>query len=92
MPTTGDAEVVPDLAVEVIGPNDTGGAIARKIREYLRHGVRQVWIVQPETREVSIYRSPKRIEVFEEGDVLAAADLLPGLLVPLDNLFSTAID
>jgi Uma2 family endonuclease len=91
-PTEGDLDVVPDLVVEVISPNDTGGAIARKRREYFRHGVRQVWSVEPETREVFVYRSPKQIEVFEEGDFLEVPDLLPGLRVSIDDLFSTAID
>jgi Uma2 family endonuclease len=96
MSTDGDPEVVPDLVpdlvIEVVSPNDRVGAIAKKIREFFRYKVRQVWVVQPETREISIYLSPKKIEVFEDGDDLTADDLLPGLKIPLAALFSTTID
>lgn len=92
LPTEGDFEVVPDLVIEVVSPQDRGGEIAKKTREYFRHNVRQVWIVLPETREIAIYRSPKTIEVFEEGDEFTAEDLLPGLRIRMDDLFSTAID
>jgi Uma2 family endonuclease len=91
LPTSGDFDVVPDIVIEVLSPNDLGSAIAEKIREYFRHEVRQVWIVQPATRDVSVYRSTKRIEVFEDADVLVAEDILPGLRVPLTDLFSRAI-
>ncbi len=92
LPPEGDFEVVPDLAIEVVSPDDRGGEIRKKAREYLGHGMRQVWIVWPETREVVLHRSPKQIEVFEEGDELTSEDLLPGLRVSLNALFSSAID
>src|SRR4051812_30152500 len=47
LPTEGDFDVVPDLVIEVVSPNDLGGQIAKKTREYFRYNVRQVWIVQP---------------------------------------------
>jgi Uma2 family endonuclease len=92
MPSEGEFEVVPDLVVELMSPSDLIGETAKKRREYFRYNVRQVWSVQPETRSITIYRSTKQIEVFEEGDELTAEDLLPGLRVSLAALFSTTID
>src|SRR5439155_27091899 len=43
VPKTGDWEVVPDLAIEVISPNDTMEAVIAKLTEYFRFGVKQVW-------------------------------------------------
>src|SRR5205814_1449288 len=45
IPETGDWEVVPDLAVEVISPNDLFEDVLGKMHEYFDKGVRQVWIL-----------------------------------------------
>ncbi len=92
IPTMGELEVVPDLAIEIVSPSNTSGELSLKIREYFRLGVRQVWRVEPETREIAVYRSPKQIEVFEDGDILDAGDILPGLRLVVADLFSTAAD
>jgi len=92
MPTEGEIEVVPDLVIEIISPSDRSGEVSKKTRDYFRHNVRQVWIVQPETREIFIHRPTKSIELFEEGVVLKAEDILPGLRIPIAGLFSTTFD
>ena len=43
LPETGDCEVVPDLAVEVISPNDIFKDVLAKVREYFHYGVQVVW-------------------------------------------------
>jgi Uma2 family endonuclease len=70
MPIEGEFLVVPDLVVEVLCPKARSAVVAKKTREYLRHGVRQVWIVQPEIRDVTVYHSNKTGESYEEGDTL----------------------
>ena len=40
----------PDLAIEVLSPDDSAGEIARKTAEYLRAGTRLVLVVDPEQR------------------------------------------
>jgi Uma2 family endonuclease len=92
LPTEGEVEVVPDLVIEIISPSDRSGEVSKKTRDYFRHNVRQVWIVQPETHEIFIHRPNKSIELFEEGDILKAEDILPGLRIPLAGVFSTAFD
>lgn len=86
VPATGDWEVVPDLAVEVISPNDVYEDVLAKVGEYFDHGVRQVWVVSPRERRVDVYDSRQAVRI-----VVAPADLetplLPGWRLPLATLF-----
>lgn len=92
VPEQGDWEVVPDLAIEVISPRDLSGEVALKIREYLRYGVKQVWVVHPESRAITVhYTSPRRIEEFEEGDILEGGPILPGLRITVGDLFRRTV-
>jgi len=76
-----------ELGVEVIGTDEKASEISRKIDEYFAAGVLQVWVVTPSTRKVAVYRSPKTVQIFDEGDELAAEDLHRGLRFPVRKLF-----
>ena len=76
----------PDLAIEVISPSNTWTEIQQKVDEYLVAGTMAVWVVDPPTRTVTMYRpgaEARRLDV--------AADLtdevIPGFRVPLAKLF-----
>ena len=51
----------------------------------------EIEVVQSETQEIFIHRPNKSIELVEEGDVLKAEDILPGLRIPIAGLFFTAL-
>ena len=83
-----DIPGAPDLAVEVLLPNDTVSAMRRKIRQYFAAGAQIVWVVYPETREVEVWREPTRAEIIlQEADLLEAPDLLPGFSLRIGTLF-----
>jgi Uma2 family endonuclease len=87
MPESGDWEVVPDLAVEVISPNDLFEVVLEKIAEYFLMGVRQVWIVIPSEKQVYVYASPTDVRILTSSDELEAGALLPGFRTPVATLF-----
>ena len=73
----------PDLAVEVVSPSDRLADVHVKIAEYFAAGTRLVWLVEPETRMVHVYRSQQQVEVLGTEDDLsrcgfAGGDVLPG--------------
>ncbi len=47
--------IAPDLAVEVISPTDDYEDVQEKITEYFTFGVRQVWIISPESKTLTVY-------------------------------------
>ena len=77
----------PDLAVEVVSPSDRLADVHVKIADYLAAGTRLVWLVEPETRMVHVYRSPQQVEVLGTEDDLDGGDVLPGFRTPVQHLF-----
>lgn len=80
-------DVAPDLAVEILSPDDTWDQAEAKAGEYLRAGVRLVWIVSPEHRTVSIYRPSSEQVLLNLDDMLTGEDVLPGFAVPVSEIF-----
>jgi Uma2 family endonuclease len=81
-------EVPPRLAVEVLSPNDKAQQVTRKITDYLKHGVRLVWLIDPEDRSITVYRSdmgPVRVEGDQELD---GANVLRGFRCSAAELFT----
>ncbi|MDP6559779.1 MAG: Uma2 family endonuclease [Candidatus Binatia bacterium] len=46
----------PDLAMEIVSPEDTDIEVQDKVMDYLTHGTRQVWVVRPRQGTVPVYR------------------------------------
>lgn len=79
--------LVPDLAVEIVSPNDLYTKVTSKIREYLAAGVKEVWLIEPELRIITMYRSLTDFTVLAENDELICESLLPGFRLKLSELF-----
>jgi Uma2 family endonuclease len=82
--------VVPDLAVEIISLTNTADEVAGKLEEYYEAGVRLVWVVYPAQMKIYVYTSTSQIRVLAPGDELDGGDVLPGLRLPLRDLFDKA--
>lgn len=87
------APVPPDLAVEVISPNDSWKELRDKALEYLRAGVRMVWLVDPVGQTAEIYRPADdgsvNLRVIGIDGVLEGVDVLPGFSLAMRDLFAT---
>lgn len=77
----------PDIVVEVLSPSDTAGRTAVKVQTWLRHGAQLVWIVDPESTTVTVYRADGSAALRQSGDSLDGETVLPGFSYPLDQLF-----
>src|SRR5712692_3057249 len=91
LPESGDWAVVPDLAVEVVSPNDLLQDVLAKMREYFQVGVSQVWIVLPTERQVYVYKSPTDVRILSSSDPLDGGTLLPGFHLSVGTLFAREI-
>ena len=78
----------PDLAVEVVSPSDSMAEVQSKAQEYLRKGVRLVWVVLPKKRAVAVYRPDTPSETLSERDVLDGGEVVPGFRYSLARLFA----
>ena len=82
------ADLVPDLAVEVISKGNTAEEMQRKLREYFDAGVRLVWYAYPDLREVRVYTATDECIVKSQQQNLDGGDVLPGFNLKLTELFS----
>ncbi|MBI1748795.1 MAG: Uma2 family endonuclease [Acidobacteria bacterium] len=78
----------PDLAVEVVSSNDRYDEIQQKVKEYLDAGARMVWVADPKTRIIMVYRSLKEVLVLTEKDNLSGEDVIPGFTCSVADLFA----
>jgi len=83
----GFVEVPPDLAVEVVSPGDSQSYVHRKVLHYLHHGVALVWVVDPKTRTVTVYRSRQDVCILAEAEEIAGGDVLPGFSCRVSEFF-----
>jgi Uma2 family endonuclease len=83
----GHVTIPPDLAVEVLSPNDLADEVDEKVKEYLEAGVLVVWVVFPKTRTVQIHRADGPIVKLTETDELSGEEVLPGFRCRVGEIF-----
>jgi Uma2 family endonuclease len=87
----GHTRIPPDLAVEVVSPNDLYSEVREKVEEYLVAGVRLIWIVAPDTRSIEVVRADGTVSLLHADDELAGEDVLPDFRCGVCELFPPAV-
>lgn len=80
----------PDLVVEVLSRSTARLDKGQKLRVYARSGVKELWLVDKERKEVAVYRFAEDISepvVTVRGRQKLATPLLPGLKLALAEVF-----
>lgn len=80
----------PLLAVEVISPSDKPKKVVHKVFDYLRCGVKVVWLIDPETKTIDVYRPGQEILELTEASELPGGDELPGFRAAVKDVFFVA--
>jgi Uma2 family endonuclease len=86
-PPKGFLEFAPELVAEIVSPTDRWQEMRAKLNDYFSIGVQQVWIVEPDTRSVLVYRSPTEAAKLGEEDTLHGEGILTGFSLPVARLF-----
>ena len=87
----GWCQLVPDLIVEVISPNDLMYEVETKIEQYLAAGVPLIWVVVPPTRSVRVIRGDGSSALLRAGDELSGEGVVPGFRCSVADLFPTSL-
>jgi Uma2 family endonuclease len=82
----GFAELAPDLAVEVVSPDDRPGDVLEKVADWLKAGTRLVWVVDPLRLTARVYRSDGTEAMVERHGILSGEDVLPGFVWELAKI------
>ena len=80
----------PDLAVEVLSPDQNMARFVEKTHFYLLNGLRLVWVIDPPTQTVVVLAPGQEPRTVTLGDTLDGGDVLPGFSVPVDDIFAQA--
>jgi Uma2 family endonuclease len=83
----GYVTIPPDLAVEVTSPSDGVYELEEKVDEYLRAGVRLIWVVHPEVRAILVVHGDGSAFRLRADGELSGEDVVPGFRCPVASLF-----
>ena len=88
----GDADgfipLAPDLAVEVVSPNDRYSEVAEKIADWLNAGTPAVVVANPRRRTASVHRRNALAVELRDGDILEVGDAAPGWRMAVSDIFA----
>jgi prevent-host-death family protein len=88
----GKYEGIPTLVVEVLSPSNKGKDMAIKLNLYMKSGVSEYWVVNPENKSILQYSfSPERniesLKSLKVEDTIESS-VFPELKIPLADIFA----
>jgi Uma2 family endonuclease len=88
--TDDGAEGAPELVVEILSQKTRSLDLVNKKQEYARAGVKELWIIDPEPRTITVYQfalnGVEKIRQVDQRDTLST-DLLPGFHLAVETIF-----
>jgi Uma2 family endonuclease len=86
-PPRGFFQGSPDLAIEILSPNNTVEEIHAKIVEYFENETLLVWVIHPDERYVLVYHAPEPDRFLRADDMLDGEAIVPGFSMAIADLF-----
>jgi len=78
----------PDLAVEVLSPDDRAGEVLAKVNDWLTAGCLAVWVVDPLKQTVSVYGKQGQMVTLSANDELSGGEVLSGFRLSIAEIFA----
>jgi Uma2 family endonuclease len=78
----------PDLAVEVLSPNDRPDDVMEKVQEWLPAGSQLVWTIDPIEKTVTVHRPGAKPVTLTADQTLDGGEVLPGFACPVADFFT----
>jgi Uma2 family endonuclease len=82
------ANICPDFVVELRSASDNLQSLQAKMQEYMDNGARLGWLIDPQNRQVEIYRQGQEVELLEHPTELSGEDVLPGFVLNLRRIWT----
>jgi len=90
--STDPVGVLPDLAIEVLSPDDRPGRLQRRIAHYMRSGVRLLWVVDPDSETVTVWEPQAVPREFAAPAKLSASPVLQEFELDIEGMFAVLRD
>ena len=85
--TTGFFDGAPDLAVEILSPNDRAPAVLAKVQDWLGAGCQAVWVVDSSSQTISTYELNRSARILGADDNLTGGNIVPGFDLKVSEVF-----
>lgn len=77
----------PDFVIELRSPSDGLSKLQDKMQEYMANGASLGWLIDPQGKQVEIYRAGQPKEVLENPATLSGENVLPGFVLELRRVW-----
>lgn len=80
--------LAPDFVVELRSASDDIDTLRAKMKEYIENGVRLGWLLNPQDRQVEVYRQGQPVEILQSPQSLSGEAVLPGFTMDLSRILT----
>jgi len=77
----------PDFVIELKSPSDRLADLKNKMAEYIDNGARLGWLLDPDARQILVYRPGQAVEVFDRPESVSGDPELPGFVLDLKEIW-----
>jgi Uma2 family endonuclease len=79
--------IAPDFVIELRSATDNLKPLQEKMQEYRRLGVKLGLLINPQDRQVEIYRLGQAVEILQSPAAIACDDVMPGFVLSLSRIW-----
>lgn len=83
----GFVPLCPDFVVELRSQTDSLKDLREKMQEYMNNGAQLGWLINPQNRQVEVYRLGRKVEVLDNPSTLSGEAILPGFTLSLKRIW-----
>ena len=83
----GFGHICPDFVIELRSQSDSLRVIQAKMDEYMENGARLGWLIDPQNRQVYVYRPNSEMEILESPESVSADPELKGFTLNLEEVW-----
>lgn len=81
------APICPDFVIELRSKTDSIKTLKKKMKEYLANGLQLGWLINPQARQVEIYRADREVEVLQNPTYLSGENILLEFVLNLQKVW-----
>jgi Uma2 family endonuclease len=83
--------ICPDFVIELLSPTDSLSATQAKMTEYIENGSQLGFLIDPEMRQVHVYRPHQAVAILDNVMEIAADPELPGFVLDLREIWEPKV-
>jgi Uma2 family endonuclease len=79
--------LAPDLVIELRSESDSLNDSKARMAEWIENGVQLGWFIDPQNKQVHIYRYDRDVEILDDPAKVSGEDILPGFSLNLTEVW-----